>query len=117
MSFVPRSDILPDWRSTFRLARSESVAVHMHAGGATCVALALRVAWERVDVHLAARIGLLIGQMLRMVLCCKCRVRNPERHRNRERDQDRERPELRHGASSFKTRFFCAPDPPRRGSQ
>src|SRR5262249_20967945 len=47
-------------RPTSGLARSEPVAVLMHAGGTARVALALRVARERVDEHFAPRPGLLI---------------------------------------------------------
>src|SRR6266851_945270 len=76
-------------------ARSDLVAEHVHAGGTARVALALRVGLELVDVHFAARPGLLIGNM-RALLRCRCRIGNPKRQRNRQRDDDAERLELQH---------------------
>src|SRR6266851_2127192 len=80
---------------TSGLARSDLVAEHVHAGGTARVALALRVGLELVDVHFAARPGLLIGGM-RALLRCRCRIGNPKRQRNRQRDDDAERLELQH---------------------
>src|SRR5215813_9694471 len=68
---------------TSGLARSDLVAEHVHAGGTARVALALRIARELVDVHLAFRPGLLVGQLLgrllRVLLGRKCRIGDPKR--------------------------------------
>src|SRR5690349_8441163 len=48
---------------TSGLARSDPVAEHLHAGGPARVALALLVGRELVDVHLAPRPRLLVGNM------------------------------------------------------
>src|SRR5215831_21292764 len=77
-------------------ARSDAVAVLVHAGGTARVTLALRVGLELVDLKLALRPSLLIGELFGRLLRGKCRAGKPKRHRHRQRDDDVERLELRH---------------------